>query len=269
MVHRRDEINMSMLLSERRGSIVVLTLNNPAQYNALAGSLVSDLSNALGEAIGNSLVRSILLTGAGKGFCAGAQLGGGAAFGGAGGQIGAKMRTSINPLIERMRNSPKPIVVAVNGPAAGAGVGIALAGDIVVAARSARFILSFARLGAALDAGTSLFLQRSMGIARARALALLAEPLTAEKAEQWGLVWKMVEDSELFDEALAIAQKLADGPPVSLGLIKSQIEAAWSSPLAATLDDEAASQTRAFLTADLREGAAAFVEKRKANFTGQ
>ena len=257
-----------MILTERRGSVMILTLNNSAQYNALAGSMMGDLRQALDGAIGDAAVRAILLTGAGKGFCAGAQLGGGNTFS-AGEQIGAHMRASINPLIEKMRNSPKPIVVAVNGPAAGAGVGIALAGDIVVAARSARFILSFVRLGAALDAGTSLFLQRSIGIARARALALLGQPLTAEKAEQWGLIWKMVEDADLLNEALAIAQALADGPPVSLGLIKNQIEAAWSSSLASTLDGEATSQARAFQTADLREGAAAFVEKRPARFTGQ
>jgi len=259
---------MSMVLTERRGSVMILTLNNPAQYNALAGSLMGDLREALDGAIEDAGVRAILLTGAGKGFCAGAQLGGGDTFS-AGEQIGANMRASINPLIEKMRGAPKPIVVAVNGPAAGAGVGIALAGDIVVAARSARFILSFVRLGAALDAGTSLFLQRSIGIARARALALLGQPLTAEKAEQWGLIWKMVEDADLLNEALAIAQALAEGPPVSLGLIKNQIEAAWSSSLASTLDGEATSQARAFQTADLREGAAAFVEKRPARFTGQ
>lgn len=168
-----------------------------------------------------------------------------------------------------MRGSDKPIVVAVNGPAAGAGVGIALAGDIVIAARSARFVLSFVRLGAALDAGTSLFLQRSIGIARARAMTLLGEPLTAEQAAQWGLIWKSVEDAALFDEALAIAQRFADGPPVSIGLIKAQVEAAWSAPLADALDGEAVAQGRAFVTEDLREGAAAFVAKRPPRFTGR
>jgi 2-(1,2-epoxy-1,2-dihydrophenyl)acetyl-CoA isomerase len=259
---------MSMILTERRGSVTILTLNNPAQYNALAGSLLGDLSAAIDAAIGDPAVRAILLTGAGKGFCAGAQLGGGNTFE-AGEQIGDNMRATINPLIQKIHGSPKPIVVAVNGPAAGAGVGIALAGDIVIAARSARFILSFVRLGAALDAGTSLFLQRSIGIARARALALTGQPLHAEKAEQWGLIWKMVEDAELMTEALTITQGLADGPPISIGLIKNQIEQAWNAPLAATLDDEASSQSRAFRTADLREGAAAFVEKRPARFTGQ
>ncbi|MFZ2157558.1 MAG: enoyl-CoA hydratase-related protein [Bradyrhizobium sp.] len=259
---------MSMVLTERRGSVTVLTLNNPAQYNALAGSLLVDLGQALDAAIEDSDVRAILLTGTGKGFCAGAQLGGGNTFA-AGEQIGASMRASINPVIEKMRASSKPIVVAVNGAAAGAGVGIALAGDIVIAARSARFILSFVRLGAALDGGTSLFLQRSIGVARARALALTGQPLPAEKAEQWGLIWKMVEDADLLNEALAIAQGLADGPPVSIGLIKSQIDVAWNASLASTLDNEASSQSRAFVTEDLREGAAAFVEKRPARFTGR
>jgi 2-(1,2-epoxy-1,2-dihydrophenyl)acetyl-CoA isomerase len=259
---------MSMVLSEQRGSVTILTLNNPAQYNALGGSLLGDLNQALDAALADPAVRAILLTGAGKGFCAGAQLGGGNTFE-AGGQIGDNMRRSINPVIEKLHGSPKPIVVAVNGAAAGAGVGIALAGDIVIAARSARFILSFVRLGAALDAGTSLFLQRSIGIARARALALTGQPLHAEKAEQWGLIWKMVEDAELMTEALAVAQGLADGPPVSIGLIKQQIDKAWDASLAATLDDEASSQSCAFATADLREGAAAFVQKRPARFTGK
>lgn len=259
---------MSMVLSERRGAVMIVTLNNPVQYNALAGSMMGDLTAALEAAIADGAVRSILLTGAGKGFCAGAQLGGGNTFS-SGEKIGDSMRRSINPVIDRMRGSPKPIVVAVNGPAAGAGVGIALAGDIVIAARSARFILSFVRLGAALDAGTSQFLQRSIGIARARALALTGQPLPADKAEQWGLIWKMTEDEALFEEALAIARGLADGPPVSLGLIKNQIEAGWNSALAETLDGEATAQSRAFGTADLREGAAAFVEKRPARFTGQ
>jgi 2-(1,2-epoxy-1,2-dihydrophenyl)acetyl-CoA isomerase len=258
---------MSMVLSERRGSIAILTLNNPERYNALGGSLLNDLNAALDEVLGEPRARAVVLTGAGKGFCSGAQFGGDTF--GAGEGIAERMRGSINPVIEKIRNLPIPVVVAMNGAAAGAGVGIALAGDIVIAARSARFILSFVRLGAALDGGTSLFLQRSIGAARARALALLGEPLAAETAAQWGLIWKAVDDADLLNEAMAVAQKLADGPPVSLGLIKGQIEAAWNSSLASTLDDEASSQARAFVTEDLREGAAAFVQKRPARFTGR
>ena len=258
---------MSMVLTERRGALAILTLNNPAQYNALAMGLVSDLSAALDAALAAPAARAIVLTGAGKGFCSGAQFGGNTFSAGA--SVADRMRDGINPVIDKMRNLPIPIVVAVNGAAAGAGVGIALAGDIVVAARSARFILSFARLGAVLDAGTSLFLQRSIGVARARALSLMAEPLAAETAEQWGLSWKAVDDAALLEEAIAIAEKLANGPPISLGLIKGQLEAAWTSPLADTLDSEAAAQGRAFVTEDLREGAAAFVEKRPPRFNGR
>jgi len=258
---------MPMVLTERRGAVAVLTLNNPEQYNALSGTLLAELNAALKAAVAEDAVRAIVLTGAGKGFCSGAQLGGNTFD--AGERIAALLRDEVSPLIERIRSSGKPVVVAVNGPAAGAGVGIALAGDIVVAAQSARFVLSFVRLGAALDAGTSLFLQRSIGSARARALALLGEPVTAEQAERWGLIWKVVEDGAVLDEALAIARKLAEGPPISIGLIKAQIESAWDAPLAKVLDDEAMAQGRAFVTEDLREGAAAFVEKRAPRFVGR
>lgn len=258
---------MSAVLSERRGAVAILTLNNPSQYNALGGSLLEELNAALDAAVEDSAVRAIVLTGAGKGFCSGAQFGGDTFD--AGDSIASRMRRTINPVIEKMRSLRIPIVIAVNGAAAGAGVGIALAGDIVIAARSARFILSFVRLGAALDGGTSLFLQRSIGVARARALALLGEPLAAETAESWGLIWKVVDDEHLLDEALAVAQKLANGPPISMGLVKSQIDSAWSSSLASTLDDEASSQARAFVTDDLREGVAAFTQKRPARFTGR
>jgi len=258
---------MSMVLSERRGSVAILTLNNPAQYNALGGSLLVDLNAALDAAAREPAIRAIMLTGAGKGFCSGAQFGGDTFSSGE--NVAVMMRATLSPVIEKMRGFPIPIVVAMNGAAAGAGVGIALAGDIVIAARSARFILSFVRLGAALDGGTSLFLQRAIGVARARALALLGEPLTADMAEQWGLIWKAVDDADVFDTALAVAQKLADGPPISIALIKDQMEAAWSAPLAATLDGEASAQARAFVTEDLREGAAAFVEKRPPKFVGR
>lgn len=258
---------MAMVSTERRGAVAVLTLNNPEQLNALGPGVTEGLVAALDAARDAGDVRAIVVTGAGRGFCSGAQFGGDTFS--RGGGIGEAMRASINPVIARMRASPIPVVTAVNGPAAGAGVGIALAGDIVVAARSARFILSFARLGAALDGGTSLLLQRAIGVARARALALLGEPLSAELAAQWGLIWACVDDAVLLDEAMVLAQRLADGPPVALRLIKRQLEAAWAADLPATLDHEADAQTEAFLTADLREGAAAFVEKRRPRFAGR
>lgn len=258
---------MAMVLNEREGAVALLTLNNPAQYNALGAELMRDFQAALEQAIADPAVRVILLTGAGKGFCSGAQFGGDTF--GQGEAIGARMRQSINPLIKRLRHSPKQVVTAVNGAAAGAGVGVALAGDIVFAARSARFILSFARLGAALDGGTSLFLQRSLGAARARVLALTGEPLSADTAADWGLVWKCVDDAQLLDEARAMAQRLAEGPPLALAQIKQQLEQAWAGELGATLDAEADAQSRAFVTQDLKEGATAFVEKRVPRFTGR
>lgn len=257
---------MTQVLSERDGAVALLTLNNPAQYNALGMDLLRALNAALADAVADLQVRAILLTGAGKGFCSGAQFGGDTFE--QGDAVGRLMREQVTPLIERLRLAPKPVVVAVNGPAAGAGVGVALAGDIVLAARSARFILSFVRLGAALDGGTSQFVQRAVGAARARALALTGEPLTAEQAAQWGLVWQCVDDEALHATALALAKRLADGPPLAIGLIKRQLDSAWADPLPAALEAEACAQQRAFVTQDLREGAAAFVAKRAPRFTG-
>ena len=258
---------MEMVISERQGAVAVLTLNNPAQYNALAWQLLRDLNAALDAALEDTDVRAILITGAGKGFCAGAQFGGDTFE--QGGKIADAMRDLVNPVIEKMRASRKPVVTAVNGPAAGAGVGVALAGDMVFAARSARFILSFVRLGASLDGGTSLFLQRAIGVARARVLALTGEPLSGERAAEWGLVWKCVDDDALMEEAMAAAQKLAAGPPLAMAAIKAQLEAAWTDDLAAMLEREAVDQAEAFKTQDLREGAAAFVEKRAPRFAGR
>jgi 2-(1,2-epoxy-1,2-dihydrophenyl)acetyl-CoA isomerase len=258
---------MSMVITERRGAVVVLTLNNPEKYNALGGSLLGDLNRALDAASSEPGARAIVVTGAGKGFCSGAQFG--ESTFDAGARVGGWMRDSINPLIAKFRASPLPIVNAINGPAAGAGFGIALAGDIAIAASSARFVLSFVRLGAALDGGTTVFLQRSIGAARTRALALLGESLSAETAAEWGLIWKVVDDADLMTEAMATAEKLAAGPPVAIATIKAQVEAAWSLSVAAALDEEATAQSKTFLTEDLREGARAFVEKRPARFTGR
>lgn len=258
---------MPMVLSERRGAVALLTLNNPEQRNALAAELMAGLNAALDAALADDAVRAIVLTGAGKGFCAGAQFGGDTFDRGA--EIGEKMRGSINPLIQKMRAARLPIVTAVNGAAAGAGVGIALAGDIVLAARSARFILSFVRLGAVLDGGTSRLMQQAIGAPRARALALTGEPLDGTTAADWGLVWKCVEDEALLPEALAVAEKLAAGPTVAIGLIKAECEAAWTDTLPEALEREAQAQSRAFVTEDLREGAAAFVARRAPRFAGR
>jgi len=255
---------------ETADGIARLTLNRPDKLNSFTTAMHGEVRDALERVEADASIRVLILTGAGRGFCAGQDLADRAVTPGATRvDLGQSVERYYGPLVRTLRSLPLPVICAVNGVAAGAGANLALACDIVIAARSARFILSFVRLGAALDGGTSLLLQRSIGVARARALALLGQPLDAEKAEKWGLIWKMVEDADLLNEALAIAQSLADGPPVSMALIKNQIDAAWDAPLAATLDNEATSQSRAFRTADLREGAAAFVEKRPARFTGR
>jgi 2-(1,2-epoxy-1,2-dihydrophenyl)acetyl-CoA isomerase len=259
---------MVMVLVERRGAIALVTLNNPAQYNALAGSMVAELKDTFAALEADAAVRAVLLTGAGRGFCSGANLSGDSLLGSAS-EIGARIKGNLNPLIVSMRSSRLPIVVAVNGPAAGAGVGLALAGDIVLAARSAKFVLSFVRLAAVLDAGCSVSVQRRVGAARARGLALLSESLDAETAERWGLIWGLCEDEELLDRALELAQQLAGRSPLAIAAIKAQLESGWSADLHAALEDEARQQAQAFLSEDLREGVRAFQEKRPANFTGR
>ncbi len=258
---------MSLVTLERHGAVTVLTLNDPARYNALDEALLAALHEALDAAIGDGVTRAIVLAGAGPGFCAGARLDGDLFESGRG--VAALLTGGVNPVITLMRGAAVPIVTAVHGAAAGAGVGLALAGDIVLAARSARFVLSFARLGAAMDAGTSLLVQQSVGAARARALALLGQPLGAEAAMQWGMVWEVAEDAALLTRALEVAGQLAAGPPVGLGLIKRQLQAAATAGLPEALAAEAAAQAGAFATEDLREGARAFREKRPPRFVGR
>jgi 2-(1,2-epoxy-1,2-dihydrophenyl)acetyl-CoA isomerase len=258
---------MSLILSGRRGAVAILTLNNPEKYNAIGGAMLAEFSAAFDSAAADPGVRAILVTGAGNGFCGGAQLGTPTFEAGAG--VAELIRGSLNPLIENVRACPLPVVVAVNGPAAGAGVGLALMGDIVIAARSAKFVLSFVKLGAALDGGTSTLVQRAIGAARARALSLLGEPLLADAAAEWGLIWKAVDDADLMPQALALAEQLADGPPVANALIKAQLEDAFGATLAEALEGEAAAQSKAFRTQDLKEGAAAFMEKRAPKFAGR
>jgi enoyl-CoA hydratase/carnithine racemase len=250
---------------ELRGPVAVLTLNSPQNYNALSETMLAGLSAALEEALADANVGSILLTGAGSGFCAGATLSGNAITSSMD-TIGDLVRNRLNPLIEAMRASPKPIVVAVNGPAAGAGAGIALAGDIVLAGQSARFLLSFVKIGAVLDAGTSL-IQRLIGPARARGMALLGAPVDAAQAEQWGLIWKAVADEVLMDDAMKIASALARGPRSAIATIKDQLEGAWAAGLPSVLELEASSQAAAFRSADALEGITAFQERRAPRFS--
>jgi 2-(1,2-epoxy-1,2-dihydrophenyl)acetyl-CoA isomerase len=174
-----------------------------------------------------------------------------------------------NPLVRKLRSLPFPVIAAVNGVAAGAGCNIALACDIVIAAKSARFIQSFARIGLIPDSGGTWFLPRLVGDARARAMSLLAHELPAEKAEQWGLIWKCVDDTALAEEAQGICEHFAAAPTQGLALIKRALNASPANSLDAQLDLERDLQREASLTPDYAEGVRAFMEKRKPNFTGR
>jgi len=247
-----------------------LTLNRPQKLNAFNPELLAALGKAFGEAEADSSIRAVLLTGAGRGFCAGADLDQRSVAPDAPPMdLGAGLEAVYNPMIRRMRALEKPIVCAVNGIAAGAGTSLAFACDIVLAARSAAFLQAFARIGLVPDAGATHFLPRLVGSARAMGMALLAEPLSAEDAERWGLIWRCVDDVALPSEAQTIAQKLAAGPTRTYGLIKRALLASAGNTLDLQLDLERELQREAGHTEDFREGVSAFKEKRRARYQGR
>jgi 2-(1,2-epoxy-1,2-dihydrophenyl)acetyl-CoA isomerase len=256
------------LLAEQREGWCILTLNRPDRLNAFNEALHRSLAQALDEAEEDPQCRAILLTGAGRGFCAGQDLGD-PATSGATPDLGATIDVFYNPLIRRLRRLPKPIVCAVNGVAAGAGANLALACDLVLAARSAKFTQAFVKIGLVPDSGGTFFLPRMIGSARARGLAMLGESLTAEKAEDWGLIWKVVDDDKLRAEAEALTAHLATQPTQALALIKKALDASSGNDLDEQLDLERDYQRLAGRTPDYAEGARAFLEKRKPNFTGK
>jgi 2-(1,2-epoxy-1,2-dihydrophenyl)acetyl-CoA isomerase len=256
------------VLIDRRDGWCVLTLNRPDRLNSFTAEMHRALADAFAGIEADATCRAVLLTGAGRGFCAGQDLND-RATSGAAPDLGATLDGLYNPLVRRMRRLPKPIVCAVNGVAAGAGANIALAADIVLAARSAKFIQSFAKIGLVPDSGGTYALPRLVGDARARGLALLAEPLPADKAADWGLIWKAVDDADLMAEAEALAAHLATQPTQGLALIKQALDASAGNSLDAQLDLERDLQRRAGQTADYAEGVRAFIEKRPAKFTGQ
>jgi len=251
----------SVLISVEAG-LQTITLNRPDKLNAFNPEMHKALRAALEQALYERSIGAVLLTGAGRGFCSGQDLSERRVEPGAAPiDLSVSLGSYYNPLVRRLRELPKPIVCAVNGVAAGAGANLALACDIVVAARSAKFVQSFARLGLVPDSGGTYFLPRLAGAARAMGLALLAEPLAAEDAERWGLIWKVVDDQQLMPEASALARKLAAGPTKGYGLIKRALYASEHNSLDAQLDLERDLQREAGFSEDYRKGVAAFLEK--------
>jgi 2-(1,2-epoxy-1,2-dihydrophenyl)acetyl-CoA isomerase len=258
---------MSDVLFEMQGQVAVVRLNRPDRLNALTPELLDLLRETLGRAVAEG-ARALLLTGEGRAFCSGADLAA-RASGGTVLEPGENLRTHYNPLAEAFAASPIPIVTAVNGAAAGAGASLALMGDIVVMARSAYLLLAFANIGLVPDAGATWLIAKSAGRAKALEMALLGERMSAEDARDAGMVSRVVDDEALMGEAMAIAQKLAAMPTKALGMIRKQVAAALTGTLSSTLEVEADHQSAAAKTADFMEGVTAFLQKRKAEFTGQ
>ena len=255
------------ILFEQSGSVARITLNRPDRLNSFTVQMHQDLRSALADA---AEARVIILTGAGRGFCAGQDLNDRAVTADERPvDLGVTVETGWNPLIQTLTSIPQPIIARVNGVAAGAGANIALACDMVIAARSARFIQSFSAIGLIPDSGGSYILPRLVGQARAMGLALTGEPLSAEKAEEWGLIWKCVEDDALDSEVDAVAAKLASLPPLGQAAIKSIIRSTWDRSLDEELHLQRDEMRRLGFTEDYREGVAAFLEKRQPNFTGR
>lgn len=255
------------IIIERDDCIARVTLNRPDRLNSFTAAMHAELKDALDEI---DDARVIILSGAGRGFCAGQDLNDRAVSTGEHPvDLGMTVEANWNPLIRKLTSMPQPVIAKVNGVAAGAGANVALACDIVLAARSAKFIQSFSTIGLIPDSGGTWVLPRLVGQARALGLALTGDPLPAETAEEWGLIWKCVDDDALDAEVDAIARKLASLPPLGLAAIKEMIRSSWSHTLDQELHHQRDAMRRLGFTEDYREGVTAFLEKREPRFVGR
>jgi len=262
------DVDQSVLVEVDAGSgVATITLNRPEALNSLTVPMKQALLAALRSVDRNRSVRAVILTGAGRAFCAGQDLRERLEPGAA--PLGEEVRERYNPIVRAMRGSPKPIVGAVNGVAAGAGASLALACDIRIASEAASFALAFGRVGLVPDSGATWFLPRLVGDARAAELALLNDPVPAAEAARIGLVGRVVPGEQLMAEAQSVAARLAAGAPKAIALTKRALATTWDRDLDAALDYEAHLQDLAGRTADHAEGMAAFLEKRPPRFTGE
>ncbi len=249
--------------------VAVLTLNRPEKLNSFTEAMHLEVQDALAALRADKSVRVLLVTGAGRGFCAGQDLADPLVQPGADGvDLGALVERFYAPLVLALRTLPMPVICAVNGVAAGAGANLALAADIVLAARSASFVESFCKLGLIPDTGGTWVLPRLIGMARATGLAMLGEKLSAERAVEWGLIWKAVDDDMLMHEAIAMARHFATAPTKGLAYAKSALQASFSNNLADQLTLEATMMRELGLSHDYNEGVAAFAAKRAPQFKG-
>jgi 2-(1,2-epoxy-1,2-dihydrophenyl)acetyl-CoA isomerase len=267
---REERMSEQAVLHERRDGYSILTLNRPDRLNSFNVGQHEQLRAALEECAADGSCRAVVLTGAGRGFCAGQDLADrDPAMLGEAPDLSRTLAAYYSPLVRLLRSMEKPVICAVNGVAAGAGANIALACDIVLAAKSAKFIQAFSKIGLIPDAGGTWWLTRHLGEARAKALALTAWPLSAAEAAEWGLIWRAVDDSELMAEATGLAERFAKGPTRGYALTKQAIQAASTNSLDRQLELEGQLQREAGLTEDYKEGVSAFLQKRQPRFTGR